>query len=210
MKKIVRKQRVNARVLAGITLIAVSVAGVFFVVRLSTRTTPTVVAAHLLVEGQQIREGDVTMKNVQIDEIAQAYIAEPGLVIGKVVMRSVAAGELVPRASLGEASEVIETSVVVDLGSPLASRVTAGSLVDLWAASDAKTSAGLVNENREAPHLVVSRARVAAVVPASGTFGGAAERVELVLDRSQVPAVLDAQSQGLVLNVVAASGGLFS
>lgn len=210
MKKAGRRRSVNTRVVVGVLLVAVSVVSVFGLMRFTSHQSTTLVATRLLVEGQQITAADVSQRSVQIGEIAGQYFDAPELAVGKVVMRSIAPGEFIPRASVGEASEVIETSIVIEIDSPLASRLSPGSRVDVWATEDLSSSQSYEATSPAEPQLVVSRARLAQHVKSSGGFDVGVDRVEIVVDRQYIPVVLDVQSRGYSFHVVATRGGTFS
>lgn len=210
MKKAGRRRSVNTRVIVGVFLVALSIVSVFGLMRFTSHKSTTLVATRLLVEGQQITATDVNQRSVQIDELSGQYLDTPQLAIGKVVMRSIAPGELIPRASLGEASEVIETSIVIEIDSPLASRLGPGSRVDVWATEDPSKAQSYDAASPAEPQLVVSRARLAQHVQSSGGFDAGVDRVEIVVDRQYIPVVLDVQSRGYSFHVVATRGGTFS
>lgn len=210
MKKAGRRRSLNTRVIVGLLLVAVSVVSVFGLLRFTSHKSTALVATRLLVEGQQIAASDVSRRSVQIDELAGRYFDAPELAVGKVVMRSIAPGELIPRASLGDASEVIETSIVIVIDSPLASRLVPGSRVDVWATEDPSSSQDYADAAPAEPQLVVARARLAEHVQSSGGFDAGVDRVEIVVDRQYIPVVLDVQSRGYSFHVVATRGGTFS
>lgn len=208
MEKHVRNKRISARLVLGIILILISVSGVTLLVRAASSTVGVLVAAHLLVEGQQVTSADLKERQVQIDEISAGYVRDAQFAVGKVITRSIHEGELIPRASLGDPAGVIETSLVIEVDVPLASRVVPGSRVDIWATDKPTGSASATDPEAPSSHLLVSGARLAAHSANSGALGEGTERVELVVDRQQIPLVLDAQAQGLALHVLASSGGL--
>jgi flagella basal body P-ring formation protein FlgA len=138
--------------------------------------------------------------------LSSAYLVTPKAAVGQVVIRSIAPGELIPRASLASASEVIETSVVVELQTPIPLALKPGDIVDLWGASKVSSSSSL-NAQVPGAHRIVARARLANVT-SSSALEASAQRVDLVVERDEVAAVLDAQARGLGMYLVPSAGGL--
>ncbi len=219
MRKFSSTTRFNPRLVIGLVLVIVSIVGVVGIVRMSASATPVVVASRLLVEGQQITSTDVETRMARLEFVSGAYPQNIESVVGKVVTRSIGRGELVPSASLGEASEVIETTVVVDVDAPLASNMIDGGIVDLWAAaagtagassyaSSAQSSSVGTGAIPDGARLVLARARLAGHSDDSAAIGQGATRAELVVSRNDVATVLAASASDDALFVVASSGGL--
>jgi len=203
-----RVSRLNLRAVLGIALIAVSALGVWALVRATTASTTVVIANRLLVEGQQIQQGDVRVENAAGSSALAEYLASEGLAVGKVVTRVIHPGELIPRASIGEASETMETTFVIDVATEVATDLQDGAIVDVWAAP-AKAGSASVTASAQPPRIVMHRARLAhRQVAAASAMSGA--RVEIVLPRTEVPEVLAAIAAGDEMTVVASSGGINS
>lgn len=206
MRRFSTGKRPSARLVTGIILTAVSVVGVVGLVRVSGHAQPVLTARHLLVEGQQVRADDLLVRDIGSTELAGEYLTNPSTAVGQIVVRAVVPGELIPRASLASASHAIDTTIVVELQSPVAQSVHAGDVVDLWAAAKPNSSS-LVSKSGLSAHLVVARARLASVSASSG-LEASAERVDLVVEKGQVAAVLDAQALDLGMYLVPAAGAL--
>jgi hypothetical protein len=176
--------------------------------RVTTSSNSVVVATRLLVEGQQIQAGDVRTDSTGSGADLGPYASKMELVVGKVVTRVIRPGELVPAASIGEVSETLETTMVVDLMTKVATDLSDGAIVDVWAAP-AKTGSSVTPRESGDPRIVLARARLAhrEVAAATATSGA---RVEIVLPRTAVADVLAAIAAGDAMTVVASSGGLAS
>lgn len=192
----------------GIALIAVAALGSWGIYRVALSTSVVLVANRMLVEGEQVTSADVTMQEVASGAFHAEYVSDPALIIGKVVTRVVHPGELIPRASIGEASETLQTTLVIELSSAIASSLHEGAIVDVWAADSPKSSSASTT-GPSAPHAVVRRARLAQKHDASGALSSG-DQVEIVLPRASVPDVLQAVAHGDAMTVVASSGGLNS
>ncbi len=209
MQSMLRKNRVNWRVAIGVVLIIASGLSVVGVLRVTAATSGRWVATRLLVEGQQVQAGDMRIEEVPASTVLGEYILGSIPVVGKVVTRVIHPGELVPLASVGDASQTLATTVVVDLGLPVASALREGAVVDLWAAPSATRSAP-ADASTASPALVVTRARLAHRAETQSTALRSGAQVELVVSRSDVPAVIAAQARGDVLSVIASSGAAAS
>ena len=102
----------------------------------SDDTVAVLAAGRDLVAGQRLEAGDLTEVRLRFtsDEDADRYLpAGEELPVDAVLLRAVAAGELVPRSTLSTDGEgLVEVPVPVDPGGVPAS-VRPGSLVDVWA-----------------------------------------------------------------------------
>ena len=210
MVKLLRRTHgINWRTIAGVALIVLSALAVVGLVRAASATSARLVATRLLVEGQQIQPGDVRTEEIPVSAVLGEYLPGTTVIEGKVVTRVIHPGELVPRASIGEVSETLATTVVLELGTPVASALKDGAIVDLWAAPSTSGSSP-VAATPAGPRLIVSRARLAhrSETSASALHSGA--QVEVVIARTDVATVLAAQAAGDVLSVIASSGAATS
>jgi len=199
--------RVNGRVVIGCALIAVCAVGSWGLYRANSPSHSVLVASRLLVEGEQLSSSDFRIEEVPAGAFTSGYVSSPDNVIGKVVTRVMHPGEVVPTASVGEVSETLQTTVVIDVSSAVASSLDEGSIVDVWAAASPRSSNPELTH--EPPHAVVHRARLASKHDSTGGVS-TGERVEIVLPRDAVADVLAAVARGDAMTVVASSGGLSS
>ena len=208
MSPSLRARRMDWRLAAGIGLIVVAVLGVIGIVRITTAGHPVVIARGLLVEGQLVSATDLAVETLSGD-LHENYATALDQIVGKVVTRAIRPGEFVPRASIGESSETLETSLVVDLATALPPSLHEGSVIDLWATSSQTGSSVAVTQPHE-PRLVVSRARLVGRLATSPSALASQERVEIVVSRINIPDVLSCIAAGDVITVVAANGGALS
>jgi len=208
MNKKFTMRRINSRMIVGLVLIATSILGVFLLVEGASRTSTVLIAKRLLVEGHQIGAEDVQPIQAQIDSARSSYLTDVHLVVGKIASRAIMPGELIPVASVAESADVLETTVAVNVDAPVAGDLKPGALVDLWAAQKSTGSSARMEASPEPARLLVKRVRLAKHESPATALANPGERVELVLSRDDVATVLDAQSGGLGLYVVASAGGL--
>lgn len=190
----------DARFLLGILLVAASIAGVWFVVSASRQTVPAFAAARTIVSGEEISRGDLRTVEVALGQVGEAYLEPEALVDGLVATRTIEAGELVPRSSVGDASSVRTTSVVLRSAVDVPGSVEPGSVVEVWAAP-------LIERGTyDVPRILVADATVVTVTRDDSMIGGGAAALEVVIPRADVPATLAAIADQSALSVVPTSG----
>lgn len=195
-----RRRSIDARLLIGLVLVAASVAGVVGLVgALDTRTT-VYAAAGALSPGDRIDRGDLLEREVALDGADALYLRAGELPAeGLVIVQPVRDGELVPRAAVGDAAGIRSTALVLELTGPPSSAVRAGAVIDVWASPAASEGRGF-----GAPVVLVADAVVVRVVHDEGIVSSRANAVEVLVPRSRVARVLQAQAAGDALAVVPA------
>lgn len=197
----------DPRLLGGIVLVAVAVAGVTAVVRGADTTTPYYAAAQALTPGQVISEDDLTVVRVRVPE--GAYVAGPGgaadagaeAPFGMVVTRTVDKGELLPVAALAEQDDFDGRPVAVRTTLPLAEGIGPGSVVDVYLTT------------RDDDERVTTRAVAQGLVVQSvdsdggGFAGGVEETVYVVVPRGEIEDFLAALATDGDISVVGLAGG---
>lgn len=190
----------DARFFLGVLLVVVSVAGVWLVVAAARQTVPVYAAAHTIVPGEPIAAGDLTVVDVALGSLADAYLAADDLDDAAVATRTIAAGELVPASSVGRADAARTTSVVVRSAVDVPASIDAGSVVEVWAAP-------LLEQGRyDEPRVLVADATVVSVTRDDSMMGGGAAALELVIPRADVAATLAAMADESALSVVPTAG----
>jgi hypothetical protein len=186
----------DPRVLIGVVLVLASVLGTWFIVRQAAQTTRVWAAAHVLVPGAVLAEGDLTATEVSLPGNAGAYLsAHDAAPIGSTVLRSVGAGELVPAGQLGSQEQLQGRLLSLDLSESLPQAVTAGSRVDIWAAdSDAETVE---------PKEILSGIDVVNADHSAGGFAQASgARLEVFVPTDKLSQILAAQASGHRISAV--------
>lgn len=179
----------DPRLLAGLALIAVAVAGVVAVLRDADTTAPYYAARTTLAPGTVLEDGDLVVAHVRVGE---GYLHAPdGSPVGKVLDRTVAAGELIPASGVVPADRYGARPVAVTVTAPLADAVVPGATVDVW-----------VTPEEGASTLAASGATVSQVVEGAGTFGGGGATVYAVVPAAQVGGLLDALAGATAVTVV--------
>jgi hypothetical protein len=124
----------DPRLLAGVAMVAGSVALGSWVVQGAERTTQVYVARDTLAPGSAIEVSGLGVAQVRLGDVdvARYVTVADGLPQDVVALRVVAAGELVPRAALGSAADLDVRPVAIAVTVAPSADLVAGSLVDLW------------------------------------------------------------------------------
>jgi hypothetical protein len=189
----------DTRFLLGVLLVAASIAGVWFVVTAARQTVPVLAAARTIVPGETVSGDDLTVVDVALGQVGEIYLTPGTIEAGAVAVRTIGAGELVPADAVGAGADARVTTVVVRTGADVPGAVAEGARVEVWHAPPD-------DDGFQAPRILVADATVATVARDDSMVGGADASLELVIPRSEVAAVLAAQSDGSALSVVPVSG----
>lgn len=187
----------DVRFFIGIALVAASIAAVWFIVTSARETAPTLQTTRTIVVGEVLTSADFRTVDVGLGVLADDYLTPAELAPGLIATRTIPAGELLPRTATAPADSARTTTVVIDSAAAVPESIEAGSLVELWSAAPQADARGF-----ETPAVLVSAATVAAVIPAQGMMSRGGTTLEIVIDRSEVGAVLAAITDGSVLSVV--------
>ncbi|WP_411373728.1 hypothetical protein ACLH0K_11480 [Arthrobacter sp. MPF02] len=193
----------DPRLLLGVLLVLVSVAGVVFLVNSADRTTEVYAARDDVAVGEALTPENVVRAKVRLGETEQHYIpVAAGLPEGVVAVQRIGKDQLVPRASLGEVDELDRKPVALAIDQVLPSQAVEGARVDVWVAQpDAKNGFS-------EPKLLLSGAEIAEVAEGSTALGSTKTTVLMVLvEDDRMPALLGAQANNAKISVVWNPGG---
>ncbi|MGF6833863.1 hypothetical protein QF015_002038 [Paenarthrobacter sp. TE4293] len=194
----------DPRLLIGVLLVLVSIAGVIALVGSADRTTQAYTAREDIAVGQVVTVSDLSIVKVRLDDIEPGYVTvEGGLADGKVALQRVAKNQLVPQESLGNADSLNRKPVAITMEGELPAQAIAGARVDVWVALPGTTSAF------DKPQLLLPGAEIAQVVPGSTGLGAMKTTQVLVLvTDEQMPMLLGAQANKANISVVWNPAGL--
>lgn len=186
----------------GVLLIAASVALGSWVVSASDDTVAVWAATDVLSPGHRVSTDDFTRVSVAAPQVAQTYLT-PGStdLEGVVVLRTIGAGELVPREALGSPDSVQVRTVTVPVNAALAGTLHPGARVDLWVAEPdpdgGATSAMLP------PELLVEGVEIASIDEDTSLFAGAETMIaQVLIPRAQLAEVLAARTGSGTITIV--------
>lgn len=191
----------DARLLLGIVLVVVSIAGVWFVVTAARQTEPVLAAERTIVPGDVVSADDLRVVDVALGALSESYLDPDALADGVVATRTIQAGELVPADALAAADSARTTSVVIRTSADVPASIDTGTAVELWAAPLIERT------DYDTPRILVPQATVAALTRDDSAIGGGAVAVELVIPRADVVDVLAAIADQSALSIVAAGTG---
>jgi hypothetical protein len=139
---------------------------------------------------------DVRVTSVRLDDAATAYVSAGEDLTGVVLRRPVGRGELLPVSAVAPAGSSDQRRMVIEVDRVGVAGLTKGRVVDVYVVREPTG-----DEEPPAPELVLAGATVAEDVRSSdGAFGGSTDRagVTVLVDQSDVPAVIDAVAHGAV------------
>ena len=183
----------DGRLLVGIVLVLASVALGARVVALADDTVPVYAARTELPPGTALTPDGLVVARARITGTGVRYLeAASPLPAGRILLRHVGAGELVPLSAVGTVASLTTRPVTVPLdGAPPAGLVT-GALADVWA-SERSPGSGAGAPQYVAPRRIAREVEVFHVAEESGSLSAAAgSSVEVLLDETELPVVLDA------------------
>jgi hypothetical protein len=191
----------DPRLLVGMLLVLVSVVVGVRAAALADDTVPVFAATSALPSGHVLTGSDVRVVRVHLGAGVAGYLsARRTLERGLVLARPIGAGELVPVAALGAPSSMTRRPVSVPVPAPAPVGLEPGTCVDLW--SSAKESGEGATGYRP-PVRIATGAEVFAVRQSgSGLAVASGDGIQVLLEESEVRAVLDALANGAKVAVV--------
>lgn len=201
----------DPRLLAGVALVAGSVALGSWAVRSAQATVPVYVARDTLVPGDPLAPGALVVRDVQLGtvDLARYVRADRPLPESSTVLRVIGAGELVPQAALGDAADADVRPVAVPLEHAPSRALVVGASVDLWFVPEASGSAadGTPAGTAEEPRTLAVGLTVAEVETPDGAFSvGGASTVQVLVPSDQLADVLKALAAAGTVDVVPVPG----
>jgi len=139
---------------------------------------------------------DVAVAAVRLDEVAGRYVAATQDLDGMVLTRPLGRGELLPISAVGRAASLDQRRVVIEVDRFGVAGLSRGRVVDLYVVRSADA-----DDSTSPPELVLAGVTVGEDVRSGGgAFGGSGSKagVTLLVDRADVPDVIDAVANGSV------------
>jgi hypothetical protein len=201
-----RRSPLDPRLLIGIGLVAVSVAGVVALVGAADHRITVYAAGATIAPGQHVGADDLVVRQVALEDAPALYLTASDLPASGLVATSVIRrGELVPRSAVGSVEGTDSTAVVLPLAGDVSESVVAGAAVDVWGTAAGSDEPGAMEGGGAPPVVIVPDATVVRVVQDDGFVSAADGRsIEVLVPRSRVARVLQAIADGDALAVVPA------
>ncbi|GAA3815030.1 hypothetical protein [Cellulomonas soli] len=200
----------DPRLLAGLAMVAASVALGSWAVRTAQATVPVYVARGALVPGEAVAADRLAVVDVRLGTVGlDGYLsADEPLPTDAVVVRVVGDGELVPRAALGTQDDLDVRPVAVPVSVAPSDGMVVGSQVDLWFVPPTEASldaSGAVAP--DGPRSLAAGLTVAQVDRPSGALAGSgATVVHVLVPGDLLSAVLAALASDGTVDVVPVPG----
>ncbi len=192
-----RGRRFDARLAVGILLILLSTAGAYAYLASANTSVEVYVAQETLLAGDAIRETDLRTVPVSLAGVSDSYIRGGELAPGSVATRTIAAGEMLPTKAVGSTASVTNARIVVAVSEGLAPDTDPGTHVDVWA-----TTSDPYSIASSTASVIVPGATFARVMETDAYGLENTQRVELLVPRSALRALLAAQGDGASLVIV--------
>lgn len=198
----------DLRLVVGLLLVLLSVAGGVRLVASLDDTTPVYAAARDLLPGQPVREGDLVPVHVRLGDTVGRYV-DGGAPIGSGthLVRAVSAGELVPSAALGTERQALDKTVSVPVDTVAARSLVQGAVVDVWVS---RRDPDALGEAYLGPELLLAGAVLDRVPAESSGLGAGLGRtsVQVVVPADRVGHVIAAVDQDARVTLVPAPRAL--
>jgi hypothetical protein len=193
----------DPRLLIGLLLVCVSIAGVITLVETADRTVDVYAARADLPVGKALTEGDFRIVPVRLGEVEGTYrTVGDGLPDSAVAQRFISAGELLPAASVGAADALKRKPVGLTIEEPLPAGTATGDRVDVWVSPRGE------GNRFEAAKLLLESAEIYDYKEEDSALGATqTARVFVLVGEESLPALLDALSNEAKIAVLVNAGG---
>lgn len=195
----------NPRLVIGLFIVLASVLAVVGVVRASDTTRVYLVARHDLTVGEKITLEDLEPAHLNLGQAGDLYVDETDRLAEEAVStQAVAAGQVVPKSSIGTRDRLNRKPMTLSVSSDRLGGVSAGRTVDVWIARSSKLAAAT---QAPAPVRAVSGAEVLTVRKEDTGFGsGSRSTVQVLVPEKDLPSLIRATADESEVTLVPAYG----
>ncbi|HEY4536291.1 MAG TPA: flagellar biosynthesis protein FlgA [Enteractinococcus sp.] len=194
----------DPRLVIGILLVAISVAGVVALMQSTDAREGYWAASVDLVPGVKAQPEDFHVVQASLSEASDKYwLASDPLPDGFYVGSTVLQGEFLAQRQVSEADPSGRQQVGVRVSEDVSDSVTTGSRADVWVALAEADGRGY-----QEPQKLIANAEVVGIAENASTFAAAdTTTVYLMLSQDALPDVLNAQANGAKISLVPATAG---
>ena len=184
--------RSRSRMPLAISLIAASFISAFFLATFSQSTTQYWVATIDLQSGHQISTGDLSLVDMDLAGSSMIYLPKDLDPLGQVVIKNIAAGEVMSVNSVSSTAKTMASSAVpLSIRSvDLAAGIYVGALVDIYWVIDS-----LNGESPQEPILILGSVPIISADVKNKNFGTDAA-ITVSVEQTQVLRLLSATTMG--------------
>ncbi|WP_413543721.1 flagellar biosynthesis protein FlgA [Citricoccus nitrophenolicus] len=188
----------DPRLLAGLLLVLLSVAGIVALVQSLDSSDGYWAAEQDLVPGEIVEPDQLAVVQARLGDASGDYLpADEPFPDHSSVVATVRQGELLPAGAVAAADPEARQPISLTVDDPLPDGTGAGARVDVWIAERDGS------QDYAEPELVAPSAELAEVTEASGSFGASGGvTVQVLVGPEQLPQVLDAKGNGARISVV--------
>lgn len=201
----------------GLALILASVIGVTALVSSMSKTHGMVMAATDMPVGHVITTGDLIRTDGYVVGSRLVFPDNVDALVGKVTTRPLAAGEVVSEAVVTASFDLDVTTLVITVSDGVPAALTAGDTIEVWSAgmrdslgfgsgTDAGADPGSGMWAPGEPRPLAAGEFVARIGDAQAATLGGSVQVEVLVAKSDVSAILSAQTRGEALVVMPERG----
>jgi hypothetical protein len=182
--------------------IAGSVVGAWFVIDSSKITEVYLVTTSDLASGSALLESELATADLALFQIGASYLQPGELPEGSYLIRSVSAGEAIPRSSV--TTQLLDdfSNIVLTPSVELSGALAPGSRVSVWA------SPALDYQSFGEPSIAALDVEVVAIREPEGSFAQAGKSVELRVPMASIQSLLRAMANGDAIALMASSSTL--
>jgi hypothetical protein len=198
--KSVRKRPL--KLVLSVVAIASSVVGAWFVIDSSKITEVYLVTTSDLASGSALLESELATADLALFQIGASYLQPGELPEGSYLIRSVSAGEAIPRSSV--TTQLLDdfSNIVLTPSVELSGALAPGSRVSVWA------SPALDYQSFGEPSIAALDVEVVAIREPEGSFAQAGKSVELRVPMASIQSLLRAMANGDAIALMASSSTL--
>lgn len=192
----------DPRLLVGLLLVCVSIAGVIVLVESADKTIGVYAAREDLPVGKELTEDSLRVVPVRLGEVEGSYLTvKEGLPDNAVAQRLISGGELLPASGVGSADDLDRKPVGLTIEEPLPAGTVTGDRVDVWI-----SPRGEGNEFEE-PELLLESAEIYDYTEQDSALGATqTARVFVLVGEESLPVLLDALSNEAKIAVLVNAG----
>ena len=185
-----------------VVAIASSVVGAWFVIDSSKITEVYLVTSTDLASGSALLESELATADLALFQIGASYLQPGELPEGSYLIRSVSAGEAIPRSSV--TTQLLDdfSNIVLTPSVELSGALAPGSRVSVWA------SPALDYQSFGEPSIAALDVEVVAIREPEGSFAQAGKSVELRVPMASIQSLLRAMANGDAIALMASSSTL--